>query len=212
MPTRSPPRPQTLSPRLLGAALSVTLLSTAVCACLPSAATATNFAGHAFFASVQACIAARNYEKRACINAFVNALAEIRERRLAFSSRADCVLRFRLCEKVEDGADAPAGRAFAPVLLGVEISHGPKGLLAAPVFAIETPPDLFPPKPILQATEAAGEPFAGRVNSASVREDGTRVGVRRSRNAAPRAVVKEERPRETPEQRLQRIRNAPFVD
>ena len=227
MPTLSPPRPRSRSRPLVRTALSAKLLLTGIYACLPGGAAAVNFGGHEFFASVQACIAARKYEKRVCVNAFANSMAEVKERQLAFPSRADCVFRFRLCEKIEAGAEASAGRAFAPVLLGVEISNGPKGLLAAPVFAVETSPDLFPAKPIVQAAppsteeivpEAPEEPVGlpvdhfTHVNSGFAGEGWRRFQLRRAKNGEPVAVIKEEPTRETPAQRRERIRNAPFVD
>ena len=111
----------------------------------------------AFFASPRACAASKLFSKQECDDGFGDALAEIRARGLTFVSQFECVARFQLCERVGLGAEADSKHAFTPTLLGIEIARGPGGRLSKPVFAVETSPELFPPKPIVSAVPPAPE-------------------------------------------------------
>jgi hypothetical protein len=175
----------------------------------------------AFYATSAACAAARIFSKVECDNAFSSAFAEIRTRRLAFSSRIDCMVQFHLCER--QGHDG-----YAPVVLGVEIVKGRGGGLVTPVLAVPTPPGLLPQQPIagpIESREDAAdtEPLARRpillptdhferVDVGDVREAWGRFR-RLDEAVAPVSVADEPvRTRETPQQRRARLQEAPFIE
>jgi uncharacterized protein YgiB involved in biofilm formation len=109
-----------------------------------------------FFATREACAASGAFRKRDCEAAFANAFVQLREQAPSFSSRIDCQLRFRLCEIRRDDAasERSAQPIYGPVALGVEIADtGAGAVAAAPVFAVETPPGMFPARPVSRAYE-----------------------------------------------------------
>lgn len=115
-----------------------------------------------FFATRDACVASGVFLQRECDAAFANASAELVDRSPRFATGADCRLRFHLCEMrrvapEEDRETAAAeeepGR-FVPMALGVEMVATGKGVMAAPVLAVETPASLFPKVAVARAYEA----------------------------------------------------------
>jgi len=178
------------------------------------AASAAPFEKPVFFATRAACAASRIFRKLECDNAFDNAFAEIKARHLSFTSRMDCVARFRLCERA-GGGGAPQG-AFAPVMLGVEIAKRPGGGVAMPVLAVEATPGLFSPRPIasVHAPAARADQSAGRVeppDARRVQEDG--ASDHASGPAGPAAAADKTvwMRRETPGEWRERLKNAPFI-
>jgi len=183
------------------------------------AAAASN-AKSAFFATRSACVASGKFDRRECDNAFSNAFAQMRVRRLVFTSKIECAIRFRLCER-PDNASGDAG-LFGPVMLGVEIVPGRGGAAATPVFAVENPHGLFAPTPIrvawaapngsAPATERADLPtdhFA-TVDPRGVRAQWAHFQPRR---LVVHASARENfgSDRESEEARRARLREAPFV-
>jgi Protein of unknown function (DUF1190) len=88
-----------------------------------------------FFASPQACASAGEFSRVDCTAAFGHVADLIRERAPKFTDKYECIMQFRLCEK--DAA------SFLPAALGVEVRQSPKGLIALPVLAVETPRDML---------------------------------------------------------------------
>jgi len=224
----SPRRARAPSPLLaaLAAPAAALLLSCgAVCAAADRAPRAAKPAKPAFYATSEACAAAGIFGKSQCDNAFSNAEAQIRGRRLAFASRIDCLLRFRLCERL---AGRGAEGDYSPVVLGVEIVRGPGGGLATPVLATPTPRGLLPSLPIAIRSASLEDPrepeslvrrapvlptdhFAP-VDPGGVREAWAHFRPRAE--SPPEFNVEEEpaKPRETPQQRRVRLQDAPYVD
>lgn len=172
----------------------------------------------AFYATSAACVAAKIFNRRECDNAFSNAVAQLRDRRLAFSSRIDCMLQFHLCE--QQGQDG----VYVPVVLGVEIVKGRRGAFATPVLAVPTPPGLLPPQSITsivapRETESVPRKLVllptdhfERVDPSGVRE-AWRHFRRREMGISPVFVADEPgKPRETPQQRRLRLLEAPFIE
>ncbi len=183
----------------------------------------------AFFASPRACAASKLFSKQECDNGFGDALAEIRG--LTFVSQFECVARFRLCERVGGGAEADSKDAFRPTLLGIEIARGPGGRLSKPVFAVETPSELFPPKPpvsdVPQAAEARGaqgsvqkvrRPSAELpvdhfelVDSWEIKKRWARFQLE-AEDPPTAPALAESGPRETAQQRRERLQNVPYIE
>ena len=98
-----------------------------------SAAVATPFRSVVetmYFASPEACVASRAFERDECENAFANASFELRRSVGESSSRDECAQRFQLCERKETGR-------YAPVMLGVELMNSTHGWTTAPILAVE---------------------------------------------------------------------------
>jgi hypothetical protein len=103
-----------------------------------------------FFASRRACVSSGAFSAQQCAEAFDRVDEFMRERAPKFPDRVDCVLQFKLCE-IESGS-------YRPQALGVEIDPSPRGPVAVPMLAVETPPALVgdpepspPPEPKLSA-------------------------------------------------------------
>ncbi len=184
----------------------------------------------AFFATPGACVASKIFSRSECDGAFGAALAEIRARGFTFTSQFDCVARFRLCERDGDAAMTSAKHAFRPVMLGIEIAQGPRGRVAKPVFAVETPPEALLPKraeSVVGTTEtrdAQENPenlpqrsaelpvdHFERVDSwEEIKKSWGRFQLKAA--ASPISPAAEDsHPRETPQQRRERLQNAPFI-
>lgn len=185
----------------------------------------------AFFASPGACIASKILSKSECDEAFGAAIREMRSRGLYFASQFECVARFRLCERVDGPAELGATHTFRPVLLGIEIARGPRGRFAEPVFAVETPPEFLPPKPAagvvprtregLGALTSAPKPpqlspelpidHFEHVDSWDIKKRWSEFHLDA---AGPNSLPADadSRPRETPQQRRERIKNAPYIE
>jgi hypothetical protein len=88
-----------------------------------------------FYASRRACASAGQFSEQDCAAAFERVDALLRERAPKFADRIDCVVQFKLCEQSAEG--------YLPAVLGVEIVRAPKGLVALPMLAIESPPELL---------------------------------------------------------------------
>jgi hypothetical protein len=185
----------------------------------------------AFFASPRACAASKLFSKQECDDGFGDALAEIRARGLTFMSQFECVARFRLCERVGLGAEADSKHAFRPTLLGIEIARGPGGRLSKPVFAVETSPELFPPKPIVSAVPPAPEARGGQESVQKVRRPSAELPVDhfevvdsweikkrwasfqlKAEDPPTAPAVAESRQHETAQQRRERLQNAPYIE
>jgi len=185
----------------------------------------------AFFASPRACAASKLFSKQECDDGFGDALAEIRARGLTFMSQFECVARFRLCERVDPGAEADSKHAFRPTLLGIEIARGPGGRLSKPVFAIETSPELFPPNPTVSAVPLATEARGGQESVQRVRRPSAELPVDhfevvdsqeikrrwasfqlKAEDPSSAPVAAESRQRETAQQRRERLQNAPYIE
>jgi hypothetical protein len=183
----------------------------------------------AFFASPGACVASKAFDRTECDGAFGSALQQIGLRDFVFASQFECVARFRFCERVTAGADAR--RSFRPVLLGIEIVRGPRGCHAKPVFAVETPPELLAPRPQTSVVARTREGRGAATNAltpprlslgppvdhfASV--DFLAIkrrwsGFQRDAEISPSvSAATDMQPRETAQQRRERLQNAPFVE
>jgi len=114
-----------------------------------------------FFATREACAASGAFRKSECDAAFANALDQLRDSAPSFSSRADCQLRFRLCELRRDETAGESGRGepriYAPLALGIEIANTSTGAVASPVLAVEPPPGMFPAQPVSRSYAPQGE-------------------------------------------------------
>lgn len=182
-----------------------------------------------FFATRQACAASGLFDQKQCANAFANALAEMRERAPSFATRIDCHLRFGLCEKREIDAAAPPGVGvrgrFAPVMLGVEIFDRIGGGVAAPVLAVANPRGLFRERTIRRLDVARPSAAPGDVGgtkpdpgaaapSVPPPPPGDAGRVEADNDSGSRKPSDAETPRrsETPDQRRERLRNAPFIE
>lgn len=182
-----------------------------------------------FFATREACRASGAFHKRDCDVAFANAETELRDRAPTFPSRAECRLKFHYCEArrlAGEGEEAETV-GFSPLALGVEMVAAPRGVEAAPVLAVETPPSLFPHYPISRqyvARDKAPASDAALAYNAILPADRFAPF---PRNSAVSAIAKfvpaapaaeEEVPvnvashEETPEERRARLKNAPFVE
>lgn len=169
----------------------------------------------AFYATRAACVAAGQFNKHECENAFSNAAAEVREERLSSPSRVDCVLRFRLCERTgEEGS-------YAPVALGVEMVRTSGVAYSTPVLAVATPQDLLPARPTVAMAPppAPGEPrplmglptdHFERIDPRSVREAWGHF-IPRQPEAVPAAFVAEADSEPTQARRA-RLQAAPYVE
>ncbi|MCI4677159.1 DUF1190 domain-containing protein [Rhodoblastus acidophilus] len=105
-----------------------------------------------FFASRRACASSGAFSARQCAEAFDRVDDLMRERAPKFPDRVDCVLQFKLCEK-ESGS-------YRPQALGVEIDPAPRGLVATPMLAVETPAAMLhdpEPAPPASAPPPQGE-------------------------------------------------------
>jgi hypothetical protein len=89
----------------------------------------------AFFASERACASSGRFSTQECAEAFDRVDALLRERAPKFADKVDCVLQFHLCARSDDG--------YRPAALGVEIIRARKALIALPMLAVETGPDLW---------------------------------------------------------------------
>ncbi len=177
-----------------------------------------------FFATRAACATSKIFSVRECDNAFDNAVAEMKTRRLGLASRMDCISRFRLCERLGGASEG----AFVPVLLGIEIAKGPGGGVAAPVLAVEMTPGFFPARSIASVyapradTQGNHEDVQARadqltdhfelVDAGRIRENWAHF---RTGQSAELAVSRDQAAgtrRETPQERRDRLRNAPFVE
>jgi hypothetical protein len=181
----------------------------------------------AFFATRAACVASKMFREQECDNAFDNALAAIQAHHFSFTSKFECAIRFRLCDRVEDAIEASPKGAFAPILLGVEIIKESTDAVAKPVLAVETSSELFPfysitslyppkvPSPPQEAIPQRGadlptDHFA-LVDSREIRKAWAHFSANQA-GRAPSADVDADLPRrETPQQRRERLRNAPFI-
>lgn len=177
-----------------------------------------------FFATRAACAASKIFSAQECDNAFDNAVAEIKTRRLSFASRIDCMVRFRLCERFGGASEA----VFAPALLGIEIAKGPGGRVAAPVLAVETTPGFFPARSIASVyapptdtqgnsedTQARADRFSDHfalVDAGKIRENWTHFRTRQSAGSAASGDQAAWTRRETPQERRDRLKNAPFIE
>jgi hypothetical protein len=171
-----------------------------------------------FYATSAACAAAGIFSRIECDNAFDNASAELRAQRLVFSSRIDCLVEFRLCERQGDDG------AYTPVMLGVEIVKGRGGGLATPVLAVPTRQGLLPPQPIASLEGTASELGADGPEPVSLPTDHfQRLDPKDVREASGRFRRPDETfssvflldappPRETAQQRRARLQEAPFVE
>lgn len=167
----------------------------------------------AFYATSAACVAAGLFKKQECENAFANAAAEMREERFASSSRVDCILRFRLCERSEQEG------LYSPVALGVEMTRASGVAYSTPVLAVATPQGLLPPRPTVDvAAPPSGEtrPLMGlptdhfeRIDPRSVREAWSHFVPRQSE--AFSAFVTEA-DSESTQTRRARLQAAPYVE
>ena len=207
------------------------LWATVVMAALhpPERAVATTPDRPYFFASREACVVSGAFRKRDCAAAFANAEAELRDLAPTFATRADCRLKFHYCEARQirsEGEDADS-IAYSPLALGVEMTASARGVEAAPVLAVETPPSLFPPHPVsreyLARARESSEDDALAYNAilpahrfAPFPKNSAAGALAKFATPAPRA--EEEPPvdiashEETPEERRARLKNAPFVE
>jgi len=115
-----------------------------------SAAFATPFRSFVetlYFASPEACVASRAFERDECENAFANASFELRRSVGESSSRAECAQRFQLCERNKE-----TGR-YAPVMLGVELVNSTHGWTTAPILAVELTEGQIKRRTILNAID-----------------------------------------------------------
>jgi uncharacterized protein YgiB involved in biofilm formation len=178
-----------------------------------------------FFASARACAHSGKYARQECDKAFANAATQIRESRLSFVSKFDCVLAYRLCERVGDAG------AYAPTLLGVEIAASRGARVAAPVLAIETPRGFFAPRSVASvyvpgeqgrsehaATHGDADLRADRfalVDSKEVRKIWSRFSRKRDVDLVPAtsstAAAMEAMSNESATHRRARLHSAPFV-
>jgi hypothetical protein len=172
-----------------------------------------------FFATREACAASGFFPRRECDIAFANALTELRARAPTFPSRIDCVLRFSLCERRAAGEGD-----YAPAMLGVEIVGASSGGVAAPVLAVENPRGMFPgrsiarlyvaPTPDLREEAAPVEiPRADRFTPFRAVQAGgwSPFEALAADDPPPAAEMDWAKHGETPEQRRERLRNAPFI-
>lgn len=116
-----------------------------------------------FYASRRACASAGQFSEQDCAAAFERVDALLRERVPKFADKIDCVVQFKLCER--DDAEG-----YLPAVLGVEIVRAPKGLVALPMLAIETPAELLrdpEPPPPDRGYAADGEPLPRRTGAPS---------------------------------------------
>jgi len=188
-----------------------------------------------FFATPEACAVSGAFSPRECAAAFANARLQLRDRAPRFATAAECRLKFRLCEisraetREDDAmayapADAPA---FTPLALGVEMIASPRGAEAAPTLAIDTRARLFSYYPVSRPYEARRvetapfetaretpgilsadrfEPFSKRKPSGSV------TTFTASALGAIEGATHDQASAETPEQRRNRLKSAPFVE
>jgi hypothetical protein len=185
----------------------------------------------AFFASPRACAASKLFSKQECDDGFGDALEEIRARGLTFVSQFECVARFRLCERVDRGAEADSKHAFRPTLLGIEIARGPDGPLSKTVFAVETSPELFPPKLTVSAVPQAPEARGAQESVQNARRPSAELLVdhfelvdsweikKRSERFQLKAedpptapAIAESRARDAARHRRERLQNAPYIE
>lgn len=89
----------------------------------------------AFFASQRACASSGRFTQQECADAFERVETLLHERAPNFAEKVECVLRFRLCDKSDDG--------YRPTALGVEIVRSRKALIALPMLAVESGSDLW---------------------------------------------------------------------
>jgi hypothetical protein len=105
-----------------------------------------------FFATRRACAGSGQFSNQECADAFVRVDALLHERAQKFADKFECVLKFKLCDREADG--------YLPSALGVEIVRSPKGLVALPMLAVETPRamlrDPAPPPPAGEVVADAG--------------------------------------------------------
>jgi hypothetical protein len=181
-----------------------------------------------FFATREACAAA--FRKRECDAAFANAEAELRDRAPSFDSRSECRLKYHFCEarRIEPlDAEETEAIAYSPLALGVEMVAAARGVVAAPVLAVETPPSLFPRYPVAREYVARmkepprdealaynailpADRFAPFPKNSAAGAIASFVPVAPSAaDDAPLTVASQE---ETPQERRARLRNAPFVE
>lgn len=88
-----------------------------------------------FYASSSACANSGRFSAQDCENAFSHVQTLMQERAPRFSDEIECVLQFKLCEKDSE--------IYRPQALGVEIDATPRGFVAIPVLAVETPRDML---------------------------------------------------------------------
>jgi uncharacterized protein YgiB involved in biofilm formation len=183
-----------------------------------------------FFATREACAASGVFRKSECDAAFTNAFDQLRDRAPSFASRADCQIRFRLCEpqRNESATLSTSGerRSYMPLAIGIEIARAGKGAVAAPALAVEAPRGMFAAQPVSRAyvpgelgrdpndtVKGAATP-ADRVEPLSA---GGALDPQRSIEASGVTNVEQKKgesspPRETPQERRIRLRNAPLVE
>lgn len=112
-----------------------------------------------FYASSSACANSGRFSAQDCENAFSHVQTLMLERAPRFSDEIECVLQFKLCQK-DSGF-------YRPQALGVEIDPTPRGFVAIPVLAVETPRDMLR-DPETASSAADGDFAPGGARRASV--------------------------------------------
>ncbi|HXY59017.1 MAG TPA: hypothetical protein VEH76_10605 [Methylocystis sp.] len=168
----------------------------------------------AFYATSAACVAAGQFKKQECENAFANAATEMREEQLSSPSRVDCILRFRLCER--SGQEG----LYAPVALGVEMVRTSGVAYSTPVLAVATPQGLLPSRPTVALAPPPFDetrPIMGlptdhfeRIDPRSVREAWSHF-IPRQPEEIPAAFVTEA-DSESMQARRARLQTAPYIE
>ncbi len=119
-----------------------------------------------FFASRHACAISGQFSAQDCASAFERVDILLHERAPKFADKIECLLQFKLCDKTAEG--------YLPTALGVEIVRSPKGDVALPMLAVETPRDMLrapdppPPRGAGVGVVAYVAPRPGRVGKAMI--------------------------------------------
>lgn len=186
-----------------------------------------------FFASREACVASQAFTRHECASAFANAHEQLLDLAPRFSSGGECRLRFQLCEISGAGpleeeeamayAETEEPVPYTPVAIGVEMAATMNGVEAAPTLAIDGPTKLFPRFPVSQIYERREAREEADRYGAILPADRFQPFPKRkpmdvSQIFRPFALGSldegEGRPasQETPQERRERLKNAPFVE
>ncbi|HEY8127044.1 MAG TPA: DUF1190 domain-containing protein [Methylocystis sp.] len=225
-----PASPITCRDRTAAVRLSPAISIACLLSFFEAEAASAALAGKAFFfASREACVASQAFTRQECASAFANAREQLLDLAPRFSSGGECRLRFQLCEISGAGpleeeavayAEAEEPVAYTPVAIGVEMAATMNGVEAAPTLAIDGPAKLFPRFPVSQIYERREEADrygailpADRFQPFPKRKP---MDVRQIFRPFALGALDEggERPvsQETPQERRERLRNAPFVE
>lgn len=179
-----------------------------------------------FFATRDACVASGMFARRECDKAFFNARAQLRDRAPGFATGGDCRLKFRLCEMRRVDREEGGGVVFSPLALGVEMMVTLRGVEAAPTLAVETPPGLLPRYPVARV-------YAAREKEAQRREEPGQTAILPADRFEPFSKRKpfegavtfnayalgasdddarSYAAQESPQERRERLRSAPFIE